>query len=184
MDAAWIGALTSSALWQFCMHIALLSGTAIGGGMIAVMPDVHRFVVETNHWVSSEQFTSAFAMAQASPGPNFLYIALIGWQVAGWKGTIAGSIAVALPPALVCYAVIRLGSGRESGALQKAFRRSLVPLSAGLLLASGWVLANTVDDSWRAALMTIVFVVVLLRTRVHPLWLIALGALLGGLGLL
>lgn len=76
--------MTDSALWQLCLHIALLSGTAIGGGMIAVMPDMHRFVVDTHHWMTSEQFAEAFAMAQASPGPNFLYVSLIGWKVAGW----------------------------------------------------------------------------------------------------
>ena len=182
MEASWISVLAGSALWQFCAHIVLLTGTAVGGGMIAVMPDVHRFVVETNHWVTSEQFTATFAMAQASPGPNFMYVALIGWHIAGWTGAVAGTIAVALPPALICYAVLRIGSGRGGGVVQRAFRRGLVPLSAGLLLASGWVLANTVDDNWRAGLMTAVFVVLLLKTRVHPLWLIATGATLGLMG--
>jgi len=184
MDTAWVSALTDSALWQLCMHVALLSGTAIGGGMIAVMPDVHRFVVDTHHWMTSEQFAAAFAMAQASPGPNFLYVSIIGWQVAGWTGALAASAAVVLPPALICYAVIRIGSGGASLRLQQAFRAGLIPLSAGLMLSGAWVLALTVDDTWRAALMTIVFVVLLLKTRVHPLALIALGATAGAAGLL
>ena len=184
MDGSWVGALTSSPLWQLCVHVALLSSTAIGGGMIAVMPDVHRFVVETHHWVTSEQFASAFAMAQASPGPNFLYVSIIGWQIAGWIGTIAASAAVVVPPSLICYAVIRVGSGRVHTRLQQAIRGGLVPLSAGLLLASAWVLATAVDDTWRSALMTALFAGVLLKTRVHPLWLIAAGATAGAAGLL
>ena len=180
MDWAWI----DSPLWLLCTHLALLSATAIGGGMIAVMPDVHRFVVETHHWVTSEQFASAFAMAQASPGPNFLFVSIIGWQIAGWLGAVLASVAVVAPPSLICYAVIRIGSGRTgSGALQNAIREGLVPLAAGLMLASGWVLASAVDQNWRAALMTLVFAVILMRTRIHPLWLIGLGALAGIAGL-
>ena len=182
MDWASLSAWVDSPLWLFCSHVALLSATAFGGGMLAAMPDLHRFAVETHHWVTSEQFTATFAMAQASPGPNFMYVALIGWHIAGWAGAIAGTIAVTMPPVLICYVVLRVGSGRGGGVVQLAFRRGLVPLSAGLLLASGWVLANTVDDNWRAGLMTAVFVVILLRTRVHPLWLIATGATLGLMG--
>jgi chromate transporter len=184
MDAAWLSAITDSALWQLCWHVALLSGTAIGGGMIAVMPDLHRFVVDTHHWMTSEQFAAAFAMAQASPGPNFLYVSIIGWQVAGWTGALAASAAVVLPPAMICYAVIRIGSGGASPRLQQAFRAGLIPLSAGLMLSGAWVLTLTVDDTWRAALLTIVFVVLLLKTRVHPLLLIAIGATAGAAGLL
>ncbi len=170
--------------WLLCVHLALLSATSIGGGMLAVMPDVHRFVVETHHWVSSEQFASAFAMAQASPGPNFLYVSVIGWQIAGWTGALATSVAVVTPPALVCYTLIRVGAGRGTGRLQQAIRGGLLPLAAGLLLASAWVLATAVDDTWRAAMMTVAFVVLLLTTRVHPLLLIAAGALAGAAGLL
>lgn len=182
MDWAW----TSSPLWLLCTHLALLSASSLGGGMLTVMPDVHRFVVETHHWVTSEQFASAFAMAQASPGPNFLYVSIIGWQIAGWPGAILTSVAVVVPPALICYAVIHIGAGSRnvgSGPLRKALREGLIPLSAGLMLATGWVLASTVDQNWRAALMTLIFVVILMRTRVHPLWLIVLGALAGMLGL-
>lgn len=181
----WMDSLLNSPLWLLCTHVALLSGTAVGGGMIAVMPDVQRFVVDTHQWITNEQFASAFAMAQASPGPNFLYVSIIGWQIAGWAGALLASVAVVAPPTLICYVVIRLGwdGSREGGALHRAIREGLVPLSAGLMLASGWVLATAVDHNWRAALMTAVFVVILFRSRLHPLWLILAGAVAGMVGL-
>ena len=175
-------AFFNSPLWQLCSHVALLSGTSIGGGMITVMPDIHRLVVDTHHWMTNEQFASAFAMAQASPGPNFLYVSIIGWQVAGWVGAIAASVAVVLPPALICYATLRLGSSRGGTRLGQAIRRGLVPLSAGLMLASAWVLVQAVDTNWKLVVMTVLTTVILLKTRAHPLWLIAAGALAGGLG--
>ena len=187
MDWAWLNAgldaVLGSPLWLYCTHIALLSGTAIGGGMLGAMPDLQRFVVDTHHWVTNEQFTSAFAMAQASPGPNFVYVAIIGWQIAGWLGAVLATIAVAAPPTLITFTVMRLGAKRAgTGRLQEAVREGLLPVSAGMILASAWVLANTVDRNWRAGAMTLLFVVILLRTRLHPLWLIGLGALAGVAG--
>jgi chromate transporter len=180
---AWIDAVLSSPTWQFCAHIALLATTAIGGGILAVISDIHRFVVETNHWITDEQFAAAFALAQASPGPNFLYVSIIGWQMSGWLGVVASSAAIVVPPSLVCYAVIRIGGRGTSERFRKAVRSGLVPLSAGLMCASAWVLTNAIDTNWRLALMTGVFSVLLLRTKIHPLWFIAAGAVAGGLGL-
>ena len=33
------------------------------------------------HWLTDSQFTSSVALAQAAPGPNVLFVALMGWNV-------------------------------------------------------------------------------------------------------
>ena len=64
------------------LHFLLLSFLAIGGTP-TVLPDMHRYVVEVHHWMTSAQFADLYALAQVAPGPNVMYIPLIGWQVAG-----------------------------------------------------------------------------------------------------
>jgi chromate transporter len=93
-------------------------------------------------------------------------------------------VAVVLPPGLVCFAVIRFGARSAGSRLTRAIRSGLLPLSAGLVTASAFVLAMTIDTNWRLGLMTASFALILLRTQVHPLWLIAAGGLAGGAGLL
>jgi hypothetical protein len=51
------------------------------------------------------------------------------------------------------------------------------------MLASGWVLARTVNHAGGGDLLTLGTVVLVWRTHVHPLWLIAAGALAGVAGL-
>jgi chromate transporter len=50
---------------------------------------MHRYIVDEHHWISDAQFTSSIAIAQAAPGPNVLFVATLGWSVAGPLGAIA-----------------------------------------------------------------------------------------------
>ena len=50
---------------------------------------MHRYLVEANGWMTDAQFAALYAISQASPGPNNLFVALFGWQVAGAGGTFA-----------------------------------------------------------------------------------------------
>jgi chromate transporter len=61
-------------------HFATLSLLSIGGA-IATVPDMHRFLHDQQHWLTNVQFSSSIALAQAAPGPNVLFVALLGWQV-------------------------------------------------------------------------------------------------------
>jgi len=49
------------------------------------------------------------------------------------------------------------------------------------VLASGFILARTVDHSSIAVGLTAATVVLALATRIHPLWLLAAGAVIGAI---
>ncbi len=176
-------AFFDSSLWQLASHLGMLSMVAIGSGLGAVLPEVHRFVVEQHHWLSDEQFVAFYTIGQASPGPNFLYVTLIGRQVAGLWGAMAVSAAVVVPSCLLTYVLVRTGVVGGDGWIQRLLKNGLAPVSAALMLSSSWVLANTVDQDWNAALLTLISLVLLLATRIHPLWVIGAGAAIGLAGL-
>lgn len=170
---------------SWAAYVALLSFMAMGGGIVSLTPELHRFAVETHAWVTEEQFTSSFTLAQASPGPNMLFITLIGWQLAGWKGALAATFAMLLPPMITTMAVVRFSRRlNPDSRFSRAVRDGLAPLATGLFLATGWVLFRSAGHDWRGLLVVIATVLVLLRTKLNPIWPVALGALIGGLGLL
>ena len=74
---------------------------------------------------------------------------------------------------------------RETRAV-RAFTTGLAPLTIGLLLATGWILAEPFvrDPQHRLGALGLIAVtlVVMARTRIDPMWLIALGAVAGALG--
>jgi Chromate transporter len=70
-------------------HFALMSLFAIGGAKSAV-PEMHRLAVEVERWMTEQQFTDMFAIAQVTPGPNVIIVTLIGYHVAGFLGALQG----------------------------------------------------------------------------------------------
>jgi chromate transporter len=142
-------------------------------------PDIHRYVVDVQHWITAEQFTAAFTIAQASPGPNVLFVTLIGLQVAGFIGAIVATMAIVMPTSLLTLILVRFIPLRPVGRLGKAVRDGLAPISIGLLAAGGLVLAKSADAGIVQGVLTLATVAAVVLTRWNPVWLIALGAALG-----
>ena len=166
-------------------HFLMLSLLAIGGA-ITTVADMHRYIVVEQHWLSDAQFTASIAIAQAAPGPNVLFVAVLGWNVAGGWGALATMAGNLLPSTALTLWATRWGMKRRETRGVRAFTAGLMPLSLGLLSATGWILAEPYVSNpahrWGAVALIMVSVAVMLRTRLSPIWLVALGALAGGLG--
>jgi len=170
---------TGSALISMLLYFSLISLTAVGGGVIMLAPDIHRYVVDVNRWITSEQFAAAFTIAQASPGPNVLFVTLIGLQIAGIVGAIGATAAIVLPTFFLTLTLVRFIPLRPAGRLGKAIRNGVAPISIGLLAAGGLVLARAADTGMVQLVITVATVAAAVMTRWNPVWLIALGAVLG-----
>lgn len=57
----------------------------------------------------------------------------------------------------------------------------MAPIVIALLMATGWILAAA-TPGWRQLVLTVAAAVLVWRTRIHLLWLIAAGAVAGALG--
>jgi chromate transporter len=171
----------SEAVAQLAVDFSLLSLFAVGG-VITVLPEMHRSVVEVHGWMSGAEFAQLFALAQASPGPNILVVSLIGWKVAGLAGAAVATAAVCAPSCVLTYSVSRLWQRFRGAAWRKAVEDGLVPVTVGLMLAGGYLITLSADHSALAFAITAVTAAVALATRIHPLWLLAAGGLLGFAG--
>jgi chromate transporter len=168
-------------LWALFLHFAVLSLLAIGG-IGTILPDLQRYVVEANHWLTAKQFADAYALGQAAPGPNMMFVTLLGWQLAGLPGAIATTAAIICPPILLTLWVTRVDTRNPEAPLGRAIRSALAPITVGLMLSSGWILMNTADSDWRGYALTVLTVAVVLRTKLNLVWLILAGAVAGVTG--
>lgn len=162
---------------------ALLSVFAVGGA-ITLAPEIHRLLVEHYGWISDERFTAAIALAQSSPGPNVLFTAVLGFQIGGLLGVIATLTGVMLPSTVLAISVARWGQARQDWRGLRAFKSGMAPVTLALLAATSWILAPAASDGVPAMLLAAAATVLVWRTRVHLMWLIGAGALLGALGLI
>lgn len=175
------------------LHYLALSLISLGGA-IATAPDMHRYLVTEQHWLTDPQFSSSIAIAQAAPGPNILFVALIGWNIGlnagdmmtGVFGMVLSIFGILLPSTIVTYSATRWAHRNRNLRSVRAFKQGMGPVVIGLILATGWILASTHDrlmEDWRLWLITAVTVFMVLQTRIHILWLLASAALLGWFGL-
>ena len=164
------------------LYFLMLSFIAVGGAP-SVLPEMHRYIVDVHGWMTSTQFTEVYTLAQVAPGPNVMYIPLIGWQVGGWAGAAALTFAMLAPSATLTLVIARLYARHPTASAGIAIRQGLTPITIGLLFASGLILVQGANEDWRGYVLTAVTVVLVLKTSINPLWLLSLGATAGMLGL-
>jgi chromate transporter len=161
-------------------HFLLLSMLSIGGA-ITVVPDMHRVLVEQMGLLTDTQFNASIAIAQASPGPNVLFVAVMGYQAAGLLGAAATLTGIMLPSTTLALAAGRWGHARREWRPVQAFKAGMAPIVIALMLATGWILSAETPGRGHI-LLTVAAAVLVWQTRVHLLVLVAAGALVGALG--
>jgi chromate transporter len=171
------GAVLAELAWR----CAALSLVAIGG-INAILPEIHRVVVEVEGWMTSAEFAELFALAQLAPGPNAMVVALIGWKVAGIAGAFVATVAICGPSSVVCYVTLHWWERMRESPLRGVVQRALAPVAIGLILASGYTLARGADRTVVAAAITALAAVAIAFTRVNPVWVLAAAALIGAAG--
>jgi chromate transporter len=184
-------------LWlELHLHFCMLSLLAVGGAL-AIVPEMHRYLVNDMQLISEEVFIQSVTLSQIAPGPNILLVAVMGWNIglhigggldAGWTAIGAGLLmalglltAAVLPSSLLSYAMVKWLHLYQHARGVRAFKAGMVPLVMGLMLSAGWLLqtaSNPVMD-WRLVLICGASMVIVLKTRVHLLWLMLGGAVLG-----
>jgi len=177
------GLLSAADLWAMFVHFMLLSLLAIGGA-ITTTPEMQRWVVGERGWLSDAQFTTSVALAQSAPGPNLLFVAVIGWNIAGLAGVATTMLGSLLPSTTLALLATRWGQQRQDRLLLRAFKGGMAPLTIGMLLATGWVLTEPLRGHGATAGLVLMAVAVMRFTRLSPLWPIAVGAVVGALGAL
>ena len=160
---------------KFC----LLSLMAVGGAS-AVLPEMHRQIVEVSGWMSSAEFAALYAITQAAPGPNVLIVSLIGWKLAGIKGALVCTLGMCGPTSLLAYGMGKLWYRFSHSPWRKAIERGLAPITIGLVLGSACLLVQAAGSNWQLYAVAVASAVVSYWGKQNPLWCLVAGAILGG----
>lgn len=155
-----------------------LSLVAFGGGN-AILPEMQHQVVTVHQWMTAEQFSSLFAMAQAAPGPNMMIVPLVGWHVAGPAGLIVTSIAKFGPSSIITIYALKFWQRFKHHPLRARFEKALKPITVGLVLVSAWLIADASAQNVLLVMIVILTAILGLFKRIHPLWVMTFGAGLG-----
>jgi chromate transporter len=175
---------------QLIAMFGTLSLLSIGGGN-AVLPDMHLQAVRQHQWMSDSQFADVFSISQTAPGPSILIVTMIGYaaglQVGGVPGAILGgviaTVAMVIPAASLVYAITLFWQKAEQSSWRIAVEKGFAPLTVGLILASSLVMSRAADHDWKAYTLTAICTLIFVRTKLNPLFVVAVAGVIGYFGI-
>ena len=172
-------------IWDF-LSLSLFS---LGGGN-TLLNDYHHMAVDQYCWLTSRQFADIYAIAEAAPGPSSMIVGLLGMGAAVKEGPLwgvlsglAAEIAILLPSTLLMVATALSWNRLRHSPWRIAFERGLGPITLGILFAVGLKILRISDHDTPAYAVSLVVCVLMLRTKISPLWFMAVAGLMGALGL-
>ncbi len=81
--------------------MAKICATCFGGGYV-ILPLLRRDLVEKKGWISEEDLTDIFAIAQCTPGVIVVNAATyVGTKIGGVPGAICATLGVLTPPMII-----------------------------------------------------------------------------------
>ncbi len=194
--------LSAQDWFDLFLHFSMLSLLVIGGA-ITTAPEMHRYLVDEKQWLTEASFSSSIALAQSAPGPNVLFVALMGWNVGlnaggglsagphAWRlgllGVLVTMVGIMLPSSILTYKATQWAHKNRNLRSVRAFKTGMAPIVIGLLVSTGWLLSVAHQDfsqDWKLWLVTAVATLLMMKTKIHLLWLVAFGGILGAAGLL
>ena len=177
------------------------------GGVLTV---AQRELVERQRWLDKAALPEMLSLCHVLRGPNAVnlasmigdrffgwrgaaaaagglagglsFVAVIGLNVSGLAGAAATMFGSPLPSTTLAPSATRRGARHRESRGGLAFSTGMTPLTLGLLLVTGWLLPEPACGHVGSALLLAATLQVMLRTRWSPLWPIALGAVVGGVG--
>ena len=172
-------------IWDF-LHLSLFS---LGGGN-TLLNEYHYMAVEQYCWLSSRQFADIYAIAEAAPRPSSMIVGLLGMGAAVKEGApwallsgLVAEISILLPSTLLMVVAALSWNRLRNSPWRVAFERGLGPITLGILFAVGLKILRISDHDTPAYAVSLVVCVLMLRTKISPLWFMAVAGLMGALGL-
>ena len=80
------------------------------GGANSVLPEIYRELVSFKNWITPNDFNNLFALSQIIPGPNVLFVSLLGFKIIGIKGAILSTLGMCLPSSLLCISITKFSN--------------------------------------------------------------------------
>lgn len=153
-----------------------------GGGYVLV-PLLYQRLVTELAWLSPQEFLDGVAISNLTPGPISVLATFLGYKFCGVAGALVATAGLYLP-ALALMFVLCFGCGRLRGGTHfQDFFAGVTPALVGLILSAAVLLGQRGIVSWQAALFALLACLLLMRFRWPPAVVLAIGALLGVLGL-
>ena len=157
-------------------------GSVLFGSGYVLVAFLRADLVERWRWLTDQQLMDAIAAGQMTPGPVFTTATFIGYVIHGTTGAVLATIAIFLPAFVFVALTQPLIPRLRASAAATAFLSGVIAASIGLIAAVAVLLVPAVLTTTAQMASAVAALLILLRWRLNPSWLLVAGALLGWVG--
>jgi chromate transporter len=180
--AQGLSAAGAVSLWQLAVVFFKVGCVFFGGGFVLI-PVLHRTLVLNLHWLNAQQFIDGIAISNLTPGPMAVLATFAGYRLLGLAGALVATVALFLPGTGLTFILTHQYERMKGGARAQDFLAGVVPAVIGLILSAGVLLSKQTLLSWQDCLMSGACLLLMIRWRVPPVFVLVLGALAGAIGI-
>lgn len=156
-----------------------ISLTLFGGGYVFI-PVLDKIIVNEIGWLNSQQFIDCIAMGQITPGPILISATFVGYKMNGITGALLATFSIFAPSSVIIIFISRFFLYFKNNMFAKKIIQGIKKGIVGLILYSAIiVLLNKGSIDLFTVIVFISSIMVLIKTKVHPVILILLSGLAG-----
>jgi chromate transporter len=163
--------------WTF-----LKVGCVFFGGGFVLVPVLHHTLVVTLGWLTPKEFIDGVALSNLTPGPIAVLATFAGYRFQGPLGAIVATVALFAPALLLMGLLSHFYSRLKDLHHAQNLLAGLTPTVVGLILGAALLLAPGALHALPGFVLFGVAMLLLVRFRWHPAFVLALGALGGVAG--
>jgi chromate transporter len=169
---------TNTSLLGIFLVFLKYGAVSFGSGYV-LFAFLHTDVVQTYHWLTTQQLVDAIAISQATPGPVFTVATFIGYLVAGVGGAVVATVGIFLPGFVLVPFLERIVRLVNAHASAKAFLEGVNVAALGLIAAVALQLGRAALVDPISAVIAVVSLAMLLRFPLSAPALVIAGGVVG-----
>ncbi|SRR6266849_3446471 len=154
-----------------------------GGGVVAI-PLFQQELVQTHHWLTERQFLDGIAIGQLTPGPITVVATFAGYAVSGTLGAVVATAAMYVPPFVLMLSSTPLLMRLRHSSIAQGLLQGIMAGALGMMGATAFLLGRAAITSFWTGAVALVSLVLLVRWKISPTYVILGAALLSLLQLL
>lgn len=174
--------ITLKLFWEF-FKIGLF---AVGGGL-ATIPFLYNLSTKTN-WISFSDISNMIAISEATPGPLGINMATYtGFLTNGIIGSIFSTLGLVIPSIIIIIVISKfLNSFGQNKIIKKLFYGlragvTALILISGISVLKGAIFFENFSIKLFESILFIIILILLQKTKIHPIWYILVSGLIGAI---
>ncbi|PIV39819.1 MAG: chromate transporter [Candidatus Omnitrophica bacterium CG_4_10_14_0_8_um_filter_43_18] len=151
----------------------------IGSGY-SMLVLAQRYVVDTYHWLTLQEFTDLVAISEITPGPIMINLAtFVGTKTAGLKGAIFATLGLVAIPFIALYVIALNYTQFKDYPVIQNLLKVIRPMAIGFITVAILKLFKTSITDLQTALIAIIVIVLTVVFKVNPIFTVVGGIVLG-----